>query len=577
MPPRGPARLEVDQVETASASPEAERRRDAMLEALAFAAQRFLERPRWSECLDDVVCRLGTAVGASRAYVFENRPPGPAPAIAVLRSLWLADGVTSPFSPGTEAAYVDLDRWVELLSMGEVVSGPTPGMPPGERAHLEPHGIRSLLLVPVSVGGAWWGYVGFDDCERERLWPPVEVDLLRAAAGTLSAAIVRERAEANLRETEERYRALAEHLPAVTYREALQHTPQEFYISPRVQEVFGYSPEEWTWGENFWSERLHPEDRERVLAIDAETNRTHEPYVAEYRFRRADGSYVWIHDEARLMVGPDGAGSWQGFFLDITEGKEAEATVERALTVERDAVRRLQAVDEMKNTFLQAVSHDLRTPLAAILGLAVTLERGDVTLGGDDARDLASRIATNARKLDRMVTDLLDLDRLSRGIVEPKLHPTDVAELVRRVVGESDVHAQGRARVEAEPVVVNVDAAKVERIVENLLANASRHTPKGTAVVVRVLPAEGGVEIRVDDDGPGIPAEMRDAVFEPFRQGPGAPDHAPGVGIGLALVARFAELMSGRAWVEETPGGGASFRVYLRDGPRTSAEVGTAG
>jgi PAS domain S-box-containing protein len=450
-------------------------------------------------------------------------------------------------------------------------------MPPGERAHLEPHGIRSLLLVPVSVGGAWWGYVGFDDCERERLWPPVEVDLLRAAAGTLSAAIVRERAEANLRETEERYRALAEHLPAVTYREALQHTPQDFYISPRVQEVFGYSPEEWTWGENFWSERLHPEDRERVLAIDAETNRTHEPYVAEYRFRRADGSYVWIHDEARLMVGPDGAGSWQGFFLDITEGKEAEATVERALTVERDAVRRLQAVDEMKNTFLQAVSHDLRTPLAAILGLAVTLERGDVTLGGDDARDLASRIATNARKLDRMVTDLLDLDRLSRGIVEPKLHPTDVAELVRRVVGESDVHAQGRARVEAEPVVVNVDAAKVERIVENLLANASRHTPKGTAVVVRVLPAEGGVEIRIDDDGPGIPAEMRDAVFEPFRQGPGAPDHAPGVGIGLALVARFAELMSGRAWVEETPGGGASFRVYLRDGPRTSAEVGTAG
>jgi hypothetical protein len=84
VPPRGPARLEVDQVETASASPEAERRRDAMLEALAFAAQRFLERPRWSECLDDVVCRLGTAVGASRAYVFENRPPGPAPAIAVL-------------------------------------------------------------------------------------------------------------------------------------------------------------------------------------------------------------------------------------------------------------------------------------------------------------------------------------------------------------------------------------------------------------------------------------------------------------------------------------------------------------
>ena len=563
-------------METASASAGAGRRRDAMLEALAFAAQRFLERPTWSGCVDDVVCRLGTAVGASRAYVFENQPSGPTPERAVLRSLWLAPDVTSPFSPGTEASYDDLDRWVELLSEGDVVAGPTPTMPPGERAHLEPHGIRSLLLVPVAVGGSWWGYIGFDDCERERAWPQVEVDLLRTAAGTLSAAIVRERAEADLRETEERYRALAEHLPAVTYREALQQTPQDFYISPRVREVFGYSPEEWTWGQDFWSSRLHPDDRERVLAVDAETNRTHEPYVAEYRFRRADGSYVWIHDEARLMVRPDGTGFWQGFFLDITEGKETEAALERTLAAERDAVRRLRAVDEMKNTFLQAVSHDLRTPLAAILGLAVTLERGEVA-GGDDARTLASRIAANARKLDRMVTDLLDLDRLSRGIVEPKLHPTDVTELVRRVMTDSDLHAEGRVSVVGERLVANVDAAKTERIVENLLANAARHTPEGTPVVVGVLRAEGGVEIRVDDDGPGVPAEMRQEVFEPFRQGPDAPDHAPGVGIGLALVARFAELMGGRAWIQESPSGGASFRVYLRDGPRTSAEVGTAG
>jgi PAS domain S-box-containing protein len=548
-----------------------------MLEALAFAAQRFLERPTWSECLDDVVCRLGESVGASRAYVFENRPAGDEPESATLRSQWLAPNATSPFATGDELGYQDLERWIEVLSQGDVIAGPVRSMPEGERSHLDPSGILSLLLVPVTVDGSWWGYVGFDDCASEREWPPVEVDLLRAAAGTLSAAIVRERADAELRETEERYRALAEHLPAVTYREALNHTPESFYISPRVREVFGYTPQEWTWTEDFWSDRLHPEDRERVLALDARTNRTHEPYVAEYRFRKADGSYVWIHDEARLVVRPGGAGSWQGFFLDITERKEADDKVARALAVERDAVRRLQAVDEMKNTFLQAVSHDLRTPLAAILGLAVTLERGEVALEGEDSRDLAGRIAANARKLDRMVTDLLDLDRLSRGIVEPKLHPTDVAELVRRVVADPEMRERGRVSVEGDPIVVNVDASKVERIVENLLSNAFRHTPEDTRVVVRILPAEGGATIVVDDDGPGIPEGMRREVFEPFRQGPQAPDHAPGVGIGLALVARFAELMGGRAWVEESPAGGASFRVHLRDGPRTSSEVGTAG
>ena len=93
----------------------------------------------------------------------------------------------------------------------------------------------------------------------------------------------------------------------------------------------------------------------------------------------------------------------------------------------------------------------------------------------------------------------------------------------------------------------------------------------------RVRREDGGVTIVVDDEGPGIDEGMREAVFEPFRQGPGAPEHAPGIGVGLALVARFAELMGGRAWIDESPAGGASFRVYLVDGPRTSAEVGTAG
>ena len=132
---------------------------------------------------------------------------------------------------------------------------------------------------------------------------------------------------------------------------------------------------------------------------------------------------------------------WQGFLLDITERKEAEEQLARALEVEREATQRLRALDEMKNTFLQAVSHDLRTPLAAILGLAITLERGDVHLDEDDAKDLARRIAGNARRLDRLVTNLLDLDRLARGIVD-----AEAAADRRRSAG-----AAGAVGVRADP------------------------------------------------------------------------------------------------------------------------------
>lgn len=212
---------------------------------------------------------------------------------------------------------------------------------------------------------------------------------------------------------------------------------------------------------------------------------------------------------------------------------------------------------------LGALLHDLRTPLAAVLGLALTLEREDVTLQPDEAKELASRIAANARTLDRMVGDLLDLARMGRGLVELTLVEADVGEVVARSVEESDSIGRRTVLVDTESVAAEVDPAKVGRIVENLLSNSVRHTPSESRVWVRVRPEDGGALIAVEDEGPGVPVALRTAIFEPFRQGPVTPEHSPGAGIGLALVAAFAELHGGRAWVEDRDGGGASFRVWL--------------
>jgi PAS domain S-box-containing protein len=237
-----------------------------------------------------------------------------------------------------------------------------------------------------------------------------------------------------------------------------------------------------------------------------------------------------------------------------------------ALERERAAAEHLRTLDELKSGFLQAVSHDLRTPLASVLGISLTLQRGRAQLSQADIDDLLGRLAANARRLDRILTGLLDLDKLDRGIVELRREPVDLASLVAAVVSEAkdelDAHP---VSLDLLPIQVLADAAKVERVVENLLANAARHTDPGTPIWVRVAPLDRGALLCVDDAGPGIPPEQRESIFRPFQRGVGA-TYASGSGVGLALVAQIASLHDGQAWVEDRAGGGASFRVLLPAG-----------
>lgn len=402
----------------------------------------------------------------------------------------------------------------------------------------------------------------------------------RFSQGVMFDITERKQAEEQLRETEAKYRALVEHIPAVLYVDMPDESMTPVYVSPQIESLLGVRLGEYMTETRHWSNRIHPDDRERAVEECRRGVASGQPFSAEYRMIREDGRVIWVRDEAVVLHDEEGRPTLvQGVMTDITERKLAEEALQESERREREAAERLRTLDEMKNTFLAAVSHELRSPLTSILGLALTLEQHE--LSTDDRTDLLGRLASNARKLDRLLKDLLDIDRLKRGIVTPQYRPTDVGALVRMTVESMEVLGERSVLVETEPLVVSVDPAKVERIVENLLANAARHTDADTEVWVRVRQEDGGVLIAVEDDGPGVPADLRHAIFEPFRQGPTASPHAPGTGIGLSLVAMFADLHGGRAWVQDREGGGASFRVFLpsqipdRDGELPEAAEGT--
>jgi len=229
---------------------------------------------------------------------------------------------------------------------------------------------------------------------------------------------------------------------------------------------------------------------------------------------------------------------------------------------EHDVSEQLRDLNELKNTLLHAVSHDLKGPLAGIIGAMSTLRRGnELQLTGDEVESLYQMIEQSGRKMNRLIDDMLDLERLDRGQVQPEREPTDVGEMVRRVAREAPGMDTHPVRIDGEQLLANIDPAKVERIVENLLVNAARHTPGGTPVHVSVAQSEDGIMLVIEDEGPGVPEELKSTLFDPFRQGPTAAGR--GVGIGLSLVRSFAELHGGSAEIEDRDGGGARFVVML--------------
>jgi PAS domain S-box-containing protein len=291
-------------------------------------------------------------------------------------------------------------------------------------------------------------------------------------------------------------------------------------------------------------ERVHPEDRPRLEEMAQRARLDRRPFSLEYRTAPAEWRTRILHTRGRVIV--DDAGEparLVGTAQDVTEQRQAET---------------------LRTDILAIVSHELRTPLASILNFAVTLKENGHELGEQGAARMVDQVIRQARRIDRLLSDLLEIDRMRHGVVAPVKKATDVVQLVNQIVDNHQVGDRA-IRIEAEPTLANVDAPKVERIVDNLFSNAVKHAPPRTSITLRLEREGDDLVIIVDDEGPGIPREHRTTVFDIFDRGAKAMSNESGTGIGLALVARLAALHSGYAWVEDSPTGGASVRVVLPD------------
>jgi PAS domain S-box-containing protein len=397
-------------------------------------------------------------------------------------------------------------------------------------------GYSGYLGVPLSGPEGTLAGVLAVYARRPRTWRPEEIEALQALAANTSAALAN--AELYSRVSLEKERSVAILANIADGIVAVDRDGEVVLWNAAAEEITGV-PQEEAVG------RTTVQVLRRELEAGEDETRSGPRLVSIVR----GGEEVWLSLSEAVMRDPLGAVAGRIFaFRDISADR---------------------MVEQVKSDFVAAVSHELRTPLTSIYGFAETLLRQDIPFGEEERRTFIGYIASESERLAEIVDQLLNVARLDAGDLQVDLGRIDVGSVVSEVVGtveESGVMNGHHFKIELpdEPLAAEADPDKVRQVFSILVENALRYSPQGGTVTVGARRNADRVEVRVVDEGMGIPSAERERIFRKFyRAESAARDGAAGTGLGLFIAKELVTAMGGRIWVDSTEGEGSSFAFEL--------------
>ena len=377
----------------------------------------------------------------------------------------------------------------------------------------------------------------------------------------------RKQAQEELRESERRYRLLAENAKDVIWTVDMNMRPT--YMSPSITRLLGYSVEEamalpmeavyapasFETAMKVFAEELAIENMEQKGLSRSRT--------LDLELIRKDGSIIPVEIKFSFMREPDGRPiAILAIARDTTERKQ----MEKKLAGKR---REAEAASQAKSEFLASMSHELRTPLNAVIGFSELMLDGVPGKINDEQRQCLSDILSSGQHLLNLINDVLDLSKVEARRMELRLENLNLADVIDDVVQtvkpmlDENRHKMRMSIVEELPQV-RADRSKLRQILLNLLSNAIKFTPPGGKLAIEVSREGDWCQVNVVDNGIGIKKEDRERIFEAFIQADTLLDRKKeGTGLGLALTKQFVELMGGRIWVESEYGKGSKFTFAL--------------
>jgi PAS domain S-box-containing protein len=467
------------------------------------------------------------------------------------------DGEILTWNPGAER--------VLGYAEDEIVGRPTAvTFTPEDRATGVPERELRTALAEGRAGDDRW----HARKDARRIWVNGVLTLLRDAEGRPRgfAKVMRDFTEGKLaqealRESQERLHVA---LSAGQMGTWLWRIPtDEQILDDSLRRLMGLPPGDEVRTLDGFLRAVHPDDRARTKAEFERCLREGGDFAVEFRVTWPDGSVHWLKDQGRVFPGPDGAPLFMaGAAMDITDRRAAE-----------DALRE---ADRRKDEFLAMLGHELRNPLAPLRGVVETFRRQK--LEGDVAVRAFAMMDRQVSHLTRLLDDLLDVSRITRGLVELRKEPVGLAEVVEQAVEMAAPAIDGRGHeltlaLPRKPLRVEGDATRLMQVVFNLLNNAAKYTDPNGRIWLTVEREGDRAVVRVRDDGSGIPPDLLPKVFDVFTQGQRSLDRAQGgLGLGLTLVRRLVEMHGGTVEARsEGPGKGSEFTVRLPALPAEAA------
>ncbi|MFQ5602707.1 MAG: PAS domain S-box protein [bacterium] len=551
-------------------------------EGLARCSRTLLEGRDEQDALNSAINHLLTAVEVGRVYIYENFKDD-ADGLCMRRT---HEACASGIEPQIDRPILQhlpyengFKRWQNILSDGKPLKGDVANFPESERLLLAPQGTLSILILPITVGNKWYGFIGFDVVSRPRDWSTEDIRLLQTAAEMIGRYIEHKEAEEALCESEERFRNLVENANDIIY--SLTPDGKFSYVSPNWTDILGHEVQE-VLGKSF-EPFVHPDDLEacqNFLHSVIESGKKQSGI--EYRVRHKDGSWRWHISSASPLMDSEGRVlNFIGIAHDVTERKKFLDALEEANRHLRETQSQLVQSEKMASLgmLVAGIAHEINTPIGAVHSMHDTLKRAVAKLKTVlkeqfsqeiyENHDIAMplKIIDNANKViesgSARVTNIVRRLRSFARLDEAELKTVDIHEGLEDTL--TLIHHEIKHKIQVvkdygKIKPISCYPGRLNQVYLNLFINAKQAIPDRGQIVVRTYQKEQYVFIEIRDDGVGIPQEKISKIFDPGFTTKGV---GVGTGLGLSICYQIIQDHKGIISVESEVGKGSKFTIAL--------------